>query len=320
VLASTRIGVLASTHAGELAVAAVIAAQLAAGLSGRAGDPVALSWVLLVMGGLVGFLATSSPVRVWRPLVLLVMGVAVAVVGLRHGMDTSVANRVGGTFFALATLEAILLMFIRICDATVGVTVRAARAEVDLAAERATTISVRHDRWRRLQQLADGPIPLLADIGAGVLDPRDPVVCRRCASCAAALRRTLTRQLRQAALVEALEPAIRAAERRGVCIELQVAGNIDGIPAPVATDIIGAFETSLAGISCGRVLVTLIGGNEDGSLILTFAAPEAGLPEPGAPPRPPVRTRWVDVVEEVEDGRVCVEILWGSSRVTDTPD
>jgi hypothetical protein len=76
----------------------------------------------------------------------------------------------------------------------------------------------------------------------------------------------------------------------------------------------------------------LIGNDADGSLIVSFAAPEPGgpvetdapVPGPGLRPPvvaaaagPPAGARWVDVVEEVEDGRVCVEVRWGSSRLAD---
>jgi hypothetical protein len=307
----------------------MLGAQLAAGLTGRAGDMVPLGWMLLVADGLVCFLAITCPVRVWLPLMVPMTGVIIGVIGVRFGADPAALRRLGAAFYALAAFQIVLLMCARVRGTTTGITVRAARAELDLAAERAAAIAVRHDRILRLRQLADDPLPLLADIGAGVLDPRDPAVRRRCAASAAALRRTLTSQPRPAAVVTAFESAVRVAEERGACVEIQVAGNVDSMPAPVEDEVAGTVAGILAGIDGGRVLVTLIGDGADGSLVITFAAPDPRLTgpgpadpryaEPGAAASPPGDRQWVDVVEEVEDGQVCIEIRWGSSRLAHLP-
>jgi hypothetical protein len=374
-------------------VVCVVVAQVAAGLSGSDSDLVPLNWVLLAACGVVCFLTASRPVRQWLPLELLVVGAAVAVASWRHGTDPAVLGRVGGMFYALVGFQATLLMFTRARSATAGVMVRAARAEVDLAAERAAAVAIRLDRQLRLRQLADGPLPLLADIGAGVLDPRDPDVRRRCVSSASALRRTLNRQLRPAAMVAALEPAVRAAEQRGARVEVQVAGDAEGIPPSVTGEAVRVVDGIMAGLGAGRVLVTLLGDGRGGSLVVTFTAPDpdpdpefrgspfpgSGFPGPGSPSLrftgpgshgtgfpdpessgpgfpgpglsgtgfpgpgtsgpeslglgfrgtgssrtevpawPPADTPWVDVVHEVEDGRACVEVRWGSARLAGVP-
>jgi hypothetical protein len=241
--------------------------------------------------------------------------VAVAVVGWRDGLDPTVLARLGCALYALVAFQVGLSMFVRARNATVGVTVRAARAEVDLAAQRAAAIAVRRDRRMRLNRLADGPLPLLAGIGDGRLDPCDPVVRRRAASCAASLRRALTRQLASAGgMAWALEGPVRVAERRGVRVEVQVAGDVAGVPRPVEDELVRAVGGILAGIGGGRVLLTLLGDARDGSLIATFASRDVAS-TPGWPPA----GRWIDVVAEAEDGQVCVEVRWGASRRADIP-
>jgi hypothetical protein len=249
---------------------------------------------------------------------VLTAGAAVAVIGWRHGLDSAVLVQVGCALYALVAFQVSLSMFVRARNATAGVTVRAARAEVDLAAQRAAAIAVRRDRRMRLSRLADGPLPLLAGIGDGRLDPCDPAVRRRAASCAASLRRALTRQLAPAALTSALEGAVRVAERRGVRVEVQVAGDVGGMPRPVENEVVRAVGGILAGIAGGRVMLTVIGDARDGSLIAAFASRDAAR-APDAPGRQPAGGRWTEVVAETEDGQVCVEVRWGASRRADVP-
>jgi signal transduction histidine kinase len=300
------------------AVAAVLGLQLAAGLLARGADPPPQPWVLLAAAGLACLLAVGRPAREWVPATVLTAGTAVAVVGWRQGLDPDGLARLGCALYALVALQVSLSMFVRARNATAGVTVRAARAEVDLAAQRAAAIAVRRDRRMRLSRLADGPLPLLAGIGDGRLDPCDPAVRRRAASCAASLRRALTRQLAPAALTSALEGAVRVAERRGVRVEVQVAGDVGGMPRPVENEVVRAVGGILAGIAGGRVMLTVIGDARDGSLIAAFASRDAAR-APDAPGRQPAGGRWTEVVAETEDGQVCVEVRWGASRRADVP-
>nr|MDT0667735.1 hypothetical protein [Micromonospora sp. DSM 115978] len=131
-------------------------------------------------------------------------------------------------------------------QATIAVTARAAQTEVDLAAERAAVVVVRRDRDQRLRQLAAGPLPLLADVGAGRLDPSDPAVRRECAATASALRRTLSRDDAPTGLLAALEPAILAVEQRGALLEVQVGADLRGLAGDLVTRVVDATSQILS--------------------------------------------------------------------------
>ncbi len=101
-------------------------------------------------------------------------------------------------------------------------------------------------------------------------------------------------------------------------MELQIAGEVEAIPAAVGREIAGTATAILARIGDGRVLITLTAGARDGFLFLAFPAPALGDPAPGLPAGTPMTHQWIDVVEESEEGKVCVEIRWGLDRAVQT--
>ncbi|WP_239381675.1 MULTISPECIES: ATP-binding protein [unclassified Frankia] len=303
-------------------VVVVIGTQIVLGLSVRDGDLVGLRPVMFADVGATVLFVFGRPAGQWLAPVTLMAGTATAVISWRSAGDVTVLMRFGEFLYAQVALQTALSMFWRARHAMAGVTARTARAEAELIADRAAAVAVRHDRRLRLLHLADGPLPLLADLGAGRLDPQDDVVRERCARCAAALRRTLTRQLSPSALVTVLESAARSAELRGARVELQIAGEVEAIPAAVGREIAGTATAILARIGDGRVLITLTAGARDGFLFLAFPAPAPapalGDPAPGLPAGTPMTHQWIDVVEESEEGKVCVEIRWGLDRAVQT--
>jgi hypothetical protein len=298
-----------------LAGAAALGAQLTAGMLARGGAGAPQTWVILAGEAVVVFLQAVRRPREWLPVLLLTTGTALAVILSRSGIRPPVVSRVTTLLYAQVALMAAVGVMLRARRAAAGVTVRAARVEADLAAQRLAALEVRRDRRERLRHLAEGPLLLLADVGAGLLDPRDRAVARRGAASAAALRRSLTRQFTpSASLITAFEPAIANAERRGVSVVMQVAGCLDGLPEPTQDEVVRAVAAVLCTVVGGRALLTVLGCATEGSVALSYDASEADTPAPRTAGEPPVPSRWTDILEEVEDGRACLEISWGSAR------
>jgi signal transduction histidine kinase len=281
---------------------AVAATQVTAVLSARHGDLAPLNWAAGAGGGTAAFLVVSRPAREWAWMALGALGATAAAVSWRFGAGVAVVSRAGALLYTQAALLIALSMFWRARSATVEVALRAARAETDLAAARAVAAAVHRDRRARLRHLTHGTFPLLADIGAGRVDPFDPAVQRRSASLAGALRRTLTRPPGPPTLITTFEPTLLAAEDRGVGVEVQVTGDVPDLPQVVADDVRQAVATALDAVGDGRVLLTLTGE----SIFLTITA--AG---PAIPTR--LTSRWLDILEDIDDRRSCLEIRWESA-------
>jgi hypothetical protein len=185
-----------------------------------------------------------------------------------------------------------------------------------VAAERLAVLAVRRDRRERLRRLADGPLHLMAEIGAGRLDPRDASVRERAAAAAALLRRSLNLRLRgPAPLLRALEPAVADAERRGVRVEVQADGPVDGLASPARDEVVDSVTAALAGLKDGRALLTVLGDPTGGSVSLSFPAPVATSPLVAAA----AARVWTELVEEIEEGEACIEISWKGAATTAGP-
>ncbi|MGF7236332.1 MAG: sensor histidine kinase [Frankia sp.] len=304
---------------------AALAAQLAAGWSVRGDALPSHNWTLLAGEGVTIFLQAVRPRREWVPVALLTTGTALGLIFGRGGLDPAAISRITTLLYSQVTIMAVLWVLLNGRHAAAGITARASRAEADLATQRLAAAEVRRDRRERLSRLADGPIRLLREVGAGHADPRDPEVGRRSAACAAALRRSLTRPTAPpTSLLSTLEPALADAEQRGVSIEIQTVGPLDHLPAGTREEVVDLVASRLACIVRGRVLLTVLGNAARGSVCLSFDAAGAGVPPPrdgGRDTAPagrvgdPGANGWTDVVEDVDEGRASVEIRWGTSRV-----
>src|SRR6185312_7462057 len=105
-------------------------------------------------------------------------------------------------------------------------------------AERAAAAAVMADRQGRLALLEMEALPLLRGIADGTLDPAAGEVVRQCAQHAADLRHSLTACAPDVGgLLARLRPALRAAEARGVLVNVQVIGD-PGIPPPRVADAV----------------------------------------------------------------------------------
>jgi hypothetical protein len=120
-------------------------------------------------------------------------------------------------------------------------------------------------------------LPLLSEVGDGRLDPRADEVRRRCGSCAAVLRRTLAHPP-AAGMLAALEPAVHAAEERGVTVETQVAGALETVPGRAVTQVAHAVSLALGEPGAGRAVVTVISEGATGTAFVAYDTPPSLTP------------------------------------------
>jgi signal transduction histidine kinase len=291
-------------------VVVIAVTQLAAGALGHHGDRIPLNWALACGFGTVAFLMVARPAGTWVTASALTVAVSVALVVWRDGAHTDITVAyLGGFLYAQLAIQVVAAALGPIRRATAQVTAGAAAARAELAADLLASVAIRRDRHARLLELRSDALPLLADLGVGRLDPRDPAVRRRCGSCAAVLRRTLTGQ---PDLLAALEPAVRAAERRGVTVQTQVTGALDTVPRLAAQEVAHAFARVLDPLVSGQALITVIGGAGEGSAFITVSEPPGPpLLLPTAPPRSPTPDApWTETVADTSENHVTLEVRW----------
>jgi hypothetical protein len=182
----------------------------------------------------------------------------------------------------------------------------AAAVEIENAAlERAATAEIvqaaRHARWLALQESA---VPLVAELAAGTADPGDAQVRVRCALQAARLRRLLAEGDEVlGSLVHELHASADVAERRGVAVEIETAGQLPQLPGParrVITDAAIAILTATR--SQARItLVTVAAG-----IAVSFVA------DTGAGVRLPAASAGVSIEQQQDGGMVWAEARWHS--------
>jgi hypothetical protein len=297
---------------------AVAAIQIIVGLSVQARELAGFRPAMFADIGVVILLVFGRPAGRWLLPVTLLTGTAAGMISWRYGDDPAMLARFGGLLYAQAAFQVALSILWRARQTVAVATAHAACAQANLIADRATAVAVHHDRQLRLLELADDPLFLLTELGAGTLDPRDDAVRARCAQSASVLRRTLTRQPSSSELIIALERAARSLERRGSRVELQVAGEANDIPAVVRQEIVAAATARLTRVAGGRVLLTLTAGTRDGSLLLAFPVAGTDPVVPELPAHAAMVNRWIDVVEDNDDSEVYVEIRWGPAVPTGT--
>jgi hypothetical protein len=187
------------------------------------------------------------------------------------------------------------------------------------AAERAAAAAVREDRRRRLALLEADALPLLRAIADGTLDPADGQVRERCARHAAALRRALADQAHAGSgLLAGLEPALLAAQARGVPVEVQVVGD-PGQPGPeVSRAALAVVDGLLAALPPHPVLLTVLASGSETELYVTFDRPPRVTPDPGALGRAlPAVARWQATVDVSDTGAGCLEVRWRNAAALD---
>jgi hypothetical protein len=260
---------------------------------------------------LLALVALSYPAWTWISAALAVFTIHGAlVIGVAGAGAASLTQIEAGGYvlatilFAFAALRPTLAMHTRI-------SARRAALASRVAAERAAADAVRAERRSRLARLEHEALPLLRGIAEGRLDPADAGVREQCARQAAALRDSLTGPAPEAGrLVAVLGPALKAAEARGLQVNVQVIGD-PGVPdGDVAQAVLATVDGVLA-VLPAQVMLTVIAPGEEVELYLTFGGPApAGLDVTRYGRDLPAAAAWHAAATGQMAGPGCVEISW----------
>jgi hypothetical protein len=229
---------------------------------------------------LLALVALSQPAWTWilGALAVFTIHAVLVIEAMGAGAPSLVQLEAGGyilvaVLIAFAALRPALALHTRMSARRASL---ASRSE----AERAAAAAVLADRRSRLARLELEALPLLRGIAEGRLDPADAGVRERCARHAAALRHSLTGPAAEAGgLVAGLGPALRAAEARGLLVNVQVIGD-PGVPPPdVAHAVLAAVDAVLGALPPHQVVLTVLASGEEAELYLTFSEPAPGCVE-----------------------------------------
>jgi hypothetical protein len=299
--------------------------------AGAAGDQLYVDWTGLTLPLLVMLVAVSRPVEEWLLAFAAATAALVAFVLTQAGTEPLAVSQLAGTIYWQCALLTFATMVGPVLRRTAERTAQAVQAEAELAAMQDTEILVRQDRARGLQAIEREVLPLLAAIGEGLLDPRDPTVRDRCARHGGAVRRTLAAG--QSAALGDLAPALVDAEERGVHLDVQVCGDLRRAPAQVRAELATHMAGALATVPNEGVMLTLYCDATGGRLFLTYPGDAAATSSAASaasggggertaqvfPPRPANRAEHparplVAVSTDRGDGRVCMELRWDGYR------
>jgi hypothetical protein len=283
------------------AVAAIaLAASTAAAAASPAGQMLAVNWAW-GSAGWIGVLVLLR--RRFTELAWFLAAEALAIFGVQVYDGLTRADLAG--FLALLAwstgAQVAVAAGVRALDLAAGQAAAAARDE-HAARERAATAEIirvaRHARWLALQESA---APLVAELAAGTADPGDAAVRVKCAVQAARLRRLLAEGDEvPGSLVHELHASADVAERRGVAVEIETAGQLPPVPGParrVITDAAIAILT--AARSQARITLATVAAG----IAVSFVADTGAvvlLPAAGAGV----------AIEHQQDG----SILWAEAR------
>ena len=278
-----RDGLTLSEAAAGIAIA--VAAVAVIGWEHRAHDP-AQSVDLAIFGTvwLLALVALSQSARVWAPGALAVYGVhAALLIGVAGTDPQSLAQLEAAGYILVAVLIAFAALRPTVAMHT-SMTARRAALASRSEAERAAAAAVMADRQGRLALLEMEALPLLRGIADGTLDPAAGEVVRQCARHAADLRHSLTGRAPDAGgLLARLQPALRAAEARGVLVNVQVIGD-PGIPQPqVADAVLATVDAVISALAPHQaphqVMLTVLGSADDTEVYVTFGVPLRETPD-----------------------------------------
>jgi signal transduction histidine kinase len=285
-----------------------------------------LGWPALTLPLLVMLVAVSRPVAEWLLALAATAATLATVVLTRAGTEPLAVSQLAGTIYGQCALLTFAAMVGPVLRRTAERTAQAVRAEAELAALHDTENLVRQDRARGLRAIERDVVPLLAAVGDGLLDPRDPAVRDRCARHGGAVRRTLAAG--QSAALDGLAPALVDAEERGVQLDVQVSGDLRRAPAQVRTELATHMAGALAAVPNDGAMLTLFCDAAGGSLFLTYPSDNAGHLDGDRPPTrlppaghtaPTAPRPLVAVSTDYGDGRVCMELRWDGTQQTAGP-
>ncbi|MGH3399686.1 MAG: hypothetical protein ACRDPO_33875 [Streptosporangiaceae bacterium] len=302
-----------SAREGAAAVLIAIVAVALVGWERRAhGAPGSVDWSVVGSGWLLALVALSRPAWLWVSGALGVFAVHTVLLVRVLGASSLVLARLTATAYSLVV---ILVVFSALRPTAAGYAAIAGRRAALLSrarAEHAAAAAVQQDRHDRLALLEAEALPLLRAVADGSLDPADPAVLERCARHAAALRRALASRAPQAAgLLAELQPALSAAQARGLPLEIQVLGDPGQPGREVAEATLAAVDGVFRALPPHPVTLTVLASAEDVELYVAFALPPRATPEvSGLTGSVPAAAGWQAAVDVDETGAGCLEVRW----------
>jgi hypothetical protein len=287
-----------------------LAASTAAAAASPAGQMLAVNWAWGSAGwtGVLVLLRRRFAELAWFLAAQALATVGVLVANGLHRLDLA------GFFAVLAWstgAQVAVAAGVRALDIAAGQAAAAARSE-DAALERAATAEIvqvaRRARWLTLQE---GALPLVAELAAGTADPGDEQVRLRCAVQAARLRRLLAESDDVAgSLLHELHASADVAERRGVAIQVETAGSLPPVPAPVRRVVTDAAIAILtAARSHARITLVAVqpaGSAGSAGIAVSFVA------DTGALVRLPAGGEGVAIEQQQDGGLLWAEARWNS--------
>ncbi|HEY0932441.1 MAG TPA: hypothetical protein VGD91_01755 [Trebonia sp.] len=293
------------------AIAIAVAAVAAVGLARPANAPVGrVDLAILGTAWLLVLVLLSRPPWVWLPAALLVFGVHGVLLVRDEGPHRIVLSELTAAGYIIV---AALLAFTALrsaLDLHIGLAARQAELAGSVVAERAAETAVQRERRGRLAALEQEALPLLRAIADGALDPSDQRVQEQCAQHATILRQSLA-GVPEGRLAAGLEPALRAAETRGVTVTVQLIGDPGTTPGTVTQAAATAVDAVLGALTPQQAVLTVLEAGDDVELYLTFRAtllPGVDLEAAGA--GLPAAAGWHCSVSVTEDGEGCLEASW----------
>ncbi|MCW2905478.1 MAG: putative signal transduction histidine kinase, partial [Actinomycetia bacterium] len=268
------------------AMAVAVAAVSAVGWDRRPHSPAgALDWSIFGAVWLLAFVALSRPAWEWVAGALLVLALNGFFVLRLLGTNATGISRLTAATYVVVVILSVFAALRPALRVLAGLAARQAELASRSAAERAAIAAIQEDRRDRFALLELEALPLLRGIADGSLDPAGQDVREECARHATTLRRALAgRAGLGRELLAGLEPALSAARRRGLQVEVRVVGD-PGLPSrEVAQATLGAVDTVLRALPGQAVSLTVLGPGPDVELYLTFARlPAAARAEVLAP-------------------------------------
>lgn len=261
---------------------------------GSAGWVAVLALLRRPIGELCGFLALDA--------------LAVFAVLVRDGLHRPDLAGFLTVLAGSATIQLAVAVAARALDSVARQAADATQALAD-ARERASIAGLLHSarqaRWRALQVTVG---PLIRGLAAGSSDPGDAEVRTQCAVEAARLRRLMAESDDSATpLLHELHASVDVAERRGVAVDIEVAGLLPDVPSGVRRAI---TDTVIAVLATARdhARITVTGGAD--AVVVSLVARST------APPRLPVLAGDAGPVVVVDmlddDGDLWVEARWAA--------
>lgn len=160
--------------------------------------------------------------------------------------------------------------------------------------------AARHARWSSLQETTG---PLVRRLADGTADPADAEVRRQCAVEAARLRRLMAEGDESPnPLIHELQASADVAERRGVAVDIESAGDVPEVPAAIRRQIADVVIDVLASArSHARLTVTAI----ESSVVVSILADVPAPAERAAPAD-------LTVDQLVDSGSLWLEVRWAA--------